>query len=283
MTRAILTCSGLDKSLGSLAREVAVRAAEALGCEIICPVLLNAVPARYAKLVQEGSVIVIDGCATGCATKLANQVGAKLEQKVLLAEAVKAAGLELEPALTLGPRGLELAQRLVENLVSDLTETAVAAAEMPSLVAPEEYLTVTHDKYQFRIPAEGYAFTENDTWVRLSGPQAFVGISDFLQQEMTDLVYFVPPAVGAEIEQFGELGTLESTKAVFEVIAPISGTVVAVNEALVEQPELANEDPYGAGWVAVLAPQDYAEDAELLLDGAGYAKVVQRKAAEAGR
>jgi glycine cleavage system H protein len=90
-------------------------------------------------------------------------------------------------------------------------------------------------------------------------------------------------AAGPAIEQFGELGTLESTKAVFEVIAPLSGTVVAVNEALVEQPELANEDPYGAGWVAVLAPQDYAEDQELLLDGAGYAALVQRKAAEAGR
>jgi len=142
---------------------------------------------------------------------------------------------------------------------------------------------VTHDKYQFRIPAAGYAFTENGTWVRLGEDRASVGISDFLQQEMTDITYFVPPALGAAIEQFGELGTVESAKAVFEVIAPLSGTVLAVNDSLEEQPELVNEDPYGAGWVAVVTPQDYVADRELLLDGAEYAALVQRKASEGER
>ena len=276
MTRAILPCAGLDKSLGSLAREVAIRGAEALGCEIVCPVLLHGAPARYNDIVRDGELIVIDGCPTRCATKLANQAGAKIERKVLLSDAVKALGLALEPSLTLGPQGTQLAQRLADELACDIAPAPAAL----SLTAPEDYLTVTHDKYQFRIPAAGYAFTENDTWVRVVGDRAFVGVSDYLQQKLTDITYFSPPALDAPIEQFGELGAIESAKAVLEIIAPASGTVAAVNTALLDTPELINEDPYGAGWIAVLALADFAAEREWLLDGAAYAAVVQRKAAE---
>ena len=75
MKRAILSCNGLDKPEGSVAREVAIRAADATGGEIICPVLLNRAPARYKKALTESSLIVVDGCSTRCATKLATAVG----------------------------------------------------------------------------------------------------------------------------------------------------------------------------------------------------------------
>jgi len=280
MTRAILSCTGLDKSLGTLAREVAIRGAEALGCEIICPVLLHNAPARYAKTLAGSELIVIDGCPTRCATKLANQLGAKIDRKVLLTDAVKASDLTLEPSLSLGPNGLALAQRLVDDLVRELTAPGQYATGLPTLEAPDDYLTVTQDKYQFRIPTQEYAFTENDTWVRIVGEQAFVGVSDYIQQKLTDITYFVPPASGDAVEQFGELGTIESAKAVLEIIAPVSGSVVAVNTTLIDHPELINEDPYGAGWIAILALTDYAADQELLVDGTAYAAVVQRKAAE---
>lgn len=279
MTRAILTCTGLDKSLGSLAREVAIRGADALQCEIVCPVLLHSAPARYEKTLAGSTLIVIDGCPTRCATKLANQVGAKIDRKVLLTDVVKASGLALEPSLALGPNGIQLAQQIVDDLLRDLSTPNVDTA-LPTLLAPDDYLIVTQDKYQFRIPAHEYAFTENDTWVRIIGEHAFVGVSDYIQQKLTDITYFVPPASETPVEQFGELGTIESAKAVLEIIAPVSGTVVAVNTTLDDHPELINEDPYGAGWVAVLTLTDYAVDQELLLDGAAYAAVVQRKAAE---
>ena len=280
MTRAILSCSGLDKSLGSLAREVAIRGADVLQCELVCPVLLHSAPARYEKTLAGSDLIVIDGCPTGCATKLANQLGAKIDRKVLLTDAVKASGLTLEPSLALGPPGIALAQRIVDGLVRELTAPLEADTALPSLVAPDDYLIVTQDKYQFRIPAQGYAFTENDTWVRIVGEQAFVGVSDYIQQKLTDITYFAPPASGDLVEQFGELGTIESAKAVLEIIAPVSGTVVAVNTTLIDQPELINDDPYGAGWIALLDLTDYTADQELLVDGAAYAAVVQRKAAE---
>lgn len=283
MTRAILSCTGLDKSLGSLAREVAIRGADVLQCDIICPVLLHSAPARYEKIIADGNLIVIDGCPTRCATKLANQVGAKIDRKILVTDAVKVTGQTLEPSLSLSPHGKQLAQRIVDDLVRDQTAPLETDTGHPSLIAPDDYLIITQDKYKFRIPAQEYAFSENDTWVRIVGEHAFVGVSDYIQQKLTDITYFAPPASDDHIEQFGEIGSIESAKAVLEIIAPVSGTVVAVNTILVDQPELINDDPYGAGWIAILALTDYPTDQELLLDGAAYAAVVQRKAAEEAR
>ena len=88
---------------------------------------------------------------------------------------------------------------------------------------------MTHDKFEFRIPVVDYVFNENDVWARVLDGVARVGISDYMQQKLTDISYFDPPKVGAVVEQFGELGSVESAKAVFEIISPISGTVTAVN------------------------------------------------------
>ena len=95
MKHAILACNGLDKPEGSVAREVAIRAAEATESEIICPVLLNRAPARYKKVLADRSLIVVDGCSTRCATKLATGLGAKVERKALVSDAVKASGKPL--------------------------------------------------------------------------------------------------------------------------------------------------------------------------------------------
>ena len=114
----------------------------------------------------------------------------------------------------------------------------------------------------------------------MKGDRARVGISDYLQQQLTDIQYFDPPPIGAPVEQFGTLGEVESTKAIFELIAPASGTVVAVNDVVVEEsPGLINEDPYGAGWLVEVELSAWAEDTELLLDGPAYADTVGPKAA----
>jgi len=279
MSYAILACTGMDKSLGSLSREVAIRLAEALGGEIICPMALHTTPARYETLLADRSLLVVDGCGTRCTAKLATTQGRKIDRKILLADEVKATGTPLAPELVLGPQGIALAQTIVERLVAEITAApVVAAGENWAPVA--DYHTVTHDKYQFRIPTADYAFNENDVWVRVTGTRARIGVSDYVQQKMTDINYYTPAAVGTSIEQFGEAGTIESTKAVLEIVSPVSGTISAVNAALDENPGLINEDPYGAGWIAELELTDYAVDADLLVDGAAYATIVQRKAAE---
>ena len=281
MKRAILSCNGLDKPEGSVAREVAIRAAAAIGSEIICPVLLNRAPARYKNALSESTVIVVDGCSTRCASKLAIGLKATIDRKVLVSDAVKASGRPLESALSLGANGLALAQSIVDELMSNLNAPAAIVEPGTIFESPTEYLTVTHDKFEFRIPAVDYLFNENDVWVRAVDGTARVGISDYMQQSLTDINYFDSPKTETSVDQFGELGSLESAKAVFEIISAASGTVVAVNPAVIANPGLINEDPYGNGWLVELRLTAWAQDVELLLDGAAYADVVKRKAAEA--
>lgn len=280
MKHAILSCTGLDKPEGSIAREVAVLSAEAGIGEIICPVLLNRAPARYRKELSEAGLVVVDGCSTRCATKLAAQVEARVQRRVLVSDAVKASSVPLEPTLRLGPNGLAIARKLADELADVAQAPAVIAVSAPGFEAPTEHLVVTHDKFEFRIPVVDYLFTENDSWVRMLNGIARVGISDYMQQKLTDISYYDPPKMDVEVEQFGELGSVESAKAVFEIISPVSGTVVAVNPAVAENPGLINEDPYGSGWLVEIKLKDWPQDQELLIDAAAYAETVKRKAAE---
>jgi glycine cleavage system H protein len=281
MKRAILSCTGLDKPEGSLAREAGICAADAMGSEIVCPVLLNRAPARYRKILDESALIVFDGCPTRCATKLAGRLAAKVERRVLVSDAVKASLEPLEPTLRLGPNGFVLAQSIVDRLISDLNSPAIVPAE-PALTweTPTEFVVVTHDKFEFQIPVVDYLFNENDCWACVSDGVARVGISDYMQQRLTDISFFDPPEVGASVEQFDELGAVESAKAIFEIIVPVSGAVVAVNTAVVDNPGLINEDPYGSGWLVEIKLAHLREDETLLLDGPAYAETVKRKAAE---
>jgi glycine cleavage system H protein len=280
MKRAILSCNGLDKPEGSVAREVAIRAANATESEIICPVLLNRAPARYKKSLGESSLIVVDGCSTRCASKLAAGLEAKVDRKVLVSDAAKASGHKLPSTLTLGPDGLALAQTIVDELVRNLNVPAAVPEPATVFEAPTEFLTVTHDKFEFRIPVVDYLFNENDVWVRAADGVARVGISDYMQQKLTDISFYDSCKSDASVEQFGELGSLESTKAIFEIISPATGTVASVNPAVVANPALINEDPYGAGWLVEMKLTNWPQDQELLIDAAAYAEVVKRKAAE---
>jgi glycine cleavage system H protein len=278
----ILACTGLDKPEGSVAREVAIRLAEAAGAEIVCPVVLNRTPARYKKLLAEHPVVVVDGCATQCATKLATAAGAKPVQKVIVSQVLKELGSSLPAELRLSSDGLELARRIAEEIASSRTVRPAEAGEPAAEVefqSATDFVIVTHDKYEFRIPLTGYLFNANDVWVQVAGNRARVGISDYMQQRLTDITYVDPPKIGTVIGQFDEVGTVESTKANFEVVSPVSGTVIATNEAVSDIPEAINEDPYGS-WIAELELTDWEEDRTLLVDGAAYAKEVERKAAE---
>lgn len=307
MSLAILACTGLDKPEGSVAREVAIRLAEAIGAEIVCPVVLNRTPARYKRVLAESRLIVVDGCSTQCASKLAAGAGSKPAQRMMVSDLLKRLGRTLEPDLRLGAGGLVLAQTIVEDIkaaeaagaahapgtagtaASQAAQAApasraaaaepVAGAAEVEFEAPTEFLTVVHEKYEFRIPTSAFLFNENDVWVQVSGTRARVGISDYMQQRLTDITFVDPPEVGAAVEQFGEVGSVESTKAAFELVSPVSGTVVRVNTAVEDAPESINEDPYGA-WIAELELTSWEEDKSFLIDGQAYAADVERKASE---
>ena len=117
-------------------------------------------------------------------------------------------------------------------------------------------------------PAELRYHHEHD-WVRADGDEAVFGITWHAQDARGEVVYFEPPAVGSRIEADGSYGSLESVKAVSDVIAPLGGTVTAVNDKVVESPELVNESPYADGWLIRVKLDDPAA-VDGLLDATAY-------------
>ena len=237
--------------------------------------------ARYNKLAEENPLLVIDGCATRCASKLAAEKGLKVARKITVAEEAKKRDITLGNSLRLGSRALRLVDELMAGILQeDEKKKQLKGDSGSTFPASFEYETYMKDKFIFRLPRKGFYFNENDCWVYIVGSTARVGLTDYAQKVLSDIMFFNPPAVGAEIDQFGELGSVESGKAVFEAISPVSGKVTAVNEELLAAPELINESPYEKGWIAELELTDIESDKELLLDFAGYFEIMKRKVDE---
>ena len=112
-------------------------------------------------------------------------------------------------------------------------------------------------------------YAKSDEWIRIEGNTATVGVSDFAQSELSDVVYVDLPSVGDALTAGQSFGSIESVKAASEVYLPVAGTVTAVNDELKTKPELINQDPYGQGWLLKLTVTDPAGLAALL-DAAAY-------------
>jgi glycine cleavage system H protein len=118
-------------------------------------------------------------------------------------------------------------------------------------------------------------YTNDHEWVRVEGSLAKVGITDYAQDALGDVVYVDLPEVGASVTANQPLGEVESTKSVSDVISPIGGTVVQKNPMIDDRPELVNEQPYGDGWLVVIEPTDL-EAIEGLLDAAADREIVDQ-------
>jgi glycine cleavage system H protein len=110
-------------------------------------------------------------------------------------------------------------------------------------------------------------------WARVEGDEAVLGITWYAQDSLGELVHYEAPQVGAQVAKDGTYGEVESVKAVSDVVAPLSGEILAVNEKVVEAPETVNEDPYGEGWLVRIKLSDPSE-LDALLDVAAYRAVV---------
>ena len=119
---------------------------------------------------------------------------------------------------------------------------------------------------------EDLRYSSDHEWVRTDGDRLRIGITDFAQDALGDVVFVDLPTVGAILEAGGLLGEVESTKSVSEIYAPVSGEVSAVNAALSDAPEKLNTDPYGEGWICELVPAD-SSSVGTLLDPDGYRRL----------
>jgi glycine cleavage system H protein len=128
------------------------------------------------------------------------------------------------------------------------------------------------NKRQMTFPAE-LKYTKDHEWIRVNGTEATIGITEFAQRELGDIVYIDITAIGKEVAKEEVFGTVEAVKTVSDLFMPVSGTVNEVNALLDKQPELVNSDPYGDGWMVKITLTNPA-DAEELLSAVDYQAVV---------
>jgi glycine cleavage system H protein len=121
---------------------------------------------------------------------------------------------------------------------------------------------------------EDLRYSEDHEWARIDGARARVGITDYAQDALGDVVYVDLPATGTRVEQGQPFGEVESTKSVSDLYAPVTGTIVERNETLESQPETVNTDPFGEGWMVVIEAED-AEAIAGLLGAEDYRKLVE--------
>ena len=122
------------------------------------------------------------------------------------------------------------------------------------------------------IPAN-LRYTSEHEWIRVEGNEAFVGITDYARSELGEIVFVDVNTVGENVAQGEVFGSVEAVKTVSDLNMPVSGTVLEFNEALNDQPELVNNDPYGEGWMIKVTVDNPAE-LDTLLDAAGYEKLI---------
>ena len=127
---------------------------------------------------------------------------------------------------------------------------------------------------EYQIEDDLY-YTEEHEWARkLKDGTVAVRISDYAQKQLHEIVYVELPEVGSEFGQMESIGAVESVKAVTDMFTPISGTVVEVNDSLIDSPEQLNEDPYGEGWIAKIEPMNLEADLAKLMDADAYREFV---------
>jgi len=145
-----------------------------------------------------------------------------------------------------------------------------------------EYLQATVGKFVFKV-MKGCRYSESGLWVQVEDGLARVGLSDYVQQSSGDVAFAEIEPAGTELAQGSYLGQIETIKVAIELQSPVSGTVQEVNAELDDSPELINQDPYGQGWLALIALSDWQADQANLLAAEQYLAVMHRQAEEAAK
>jgi len=127
---------------------------------------------------------------------------------------------------------------------------------------------------EYEIP-EGLHYTKEHEWAKsLEDDTILVGVTDYAQKQLHEIVYVELPEIGREVKSSDSIGAVESVKAVSDIFSPVSGTVIEVNETLINSPELINEDPYGRGWIAKIKTRNLKADLAKLLSPEAYRRHV---------
>lgn len=130
-------------------------------------------------------------------------------------------------------------------------------------------------EYEIR---EGIYYTKDNEWAKIENGNCKVGIDDYAQQKLHEIVFVDLPKIGLKILQMESLGTVESVKAVADVYSPVSGEVIEVNEKLRDNPELINKNPYDDGWIAAIKTSKLQDDMKNMMDAKAYSEFLKTQA-----
>jgi glycine cleavage system H protein len=142
-----------------------------------------------------------------------------------------------------------------------------------------EFLETTVDKFTFKVATDRW-YTADGLWALMEDGQARVGLTDFLQQRSGDVAFAEVRPAGTILQMGDEIGTIETIKVDIVLSSPVTGTIREANPALADAPEAINQDPYGAGWLAVVEVADWAADKTKLLSPEAYFEQMKRQAEE---
>jgi glycine cleavage system H protein len=142
-----------------------------------------------------------------------------------------------------------------------------------------QYLELTVDKFTFRVATDRF-YSPEGLWVESEGQQVRIGLSDFLQQRSGDIAFAEIKPIGTTLAAGDEVASIETIKVNVALSSPVNGNVIEVNPEMDTAPEAINQDPYGAGWLAVIEAAAWETDRSRLLDAAAYFEVVKREADE---
>jgi glycine cleavage system H protein len=142
-----------------------------------------------------------------------------------------------------------------------------------------EFLETTHDKFIFKVKT-GYLYSKEDLWVRIDDGTATVGVTDFLQKSQGDVTFLDIIESGTMVKRGQELGKIETIKAIYDIISPVSGKITRVNSEVDANSYLINQDPYGAGWICRIELSDWEGDRKELLQDSDYFEIMRKMIAK---
>ena len=249
-TKYVLPCAGYDRPGGKISRLVADNLLSVDSSINIGSIgALSSERPGELKDLRSSDIVCIDGCSVQCASKLVEKNHTRGFESIEVSAIPDFEKLETNEKVT-------TITSMIFQLwnVEPTSIVKTAEGDQPN----GDYLTEMIDKFILRVK-KGLLYSDNDFWVQREDDLVRIGISDLLQQMVSD-VYFVELAeIGTHVEFGDELGSFESTKIAMEIISPISGTVIEKNNMLNDNPELVNEDPYEKGWLYVIRPDDSSE------------------------
>ncbi len=249
-TKYVLPCAGYDRPGGRISRLVAdhlLRIDSSINIGSI-GALSSERPGELKDL-RSSDIVCIDGCSVKCASKMVEKYHTRGFESIEVSAIPDFERLEIEEKVT------TITSTIFQLLSTESTNITKIADASES---EEDYLTEMIDKFILRVK-KGILYSDNDFWVQREDEVVRIGLSDLLQQMVSDVYYVELAEIGTKVEFGDELGSFESTKIAIEIISPISGTVIEKNNALEDNPELVNEDPYENGWLYVISPDDSSE------------------------